>query len=110
MRNTKKAANDDFIQFFERSVKSSKGEVSLWRAVMLQAIRDACMSPASKVKHIKERDIAIEWLITKDYDFYNICDNGALNIKVVEDIVDRILERVLADDLSTSTVRITTNG
>jgi hypothetical protein len=105
--NNIKVANDDFIQFFKEGIRTSSGEVALWRAVILQAVTDARIPPNSKVKYIKERDIAIRWLISKDYDFYAVCDLAELNSDFVEEIVDRVLEKVLLMDINSS---IASNG
>jgi hypothetical protein len=70
--------DDHAIEFQENRAERISAEVSMWRAVILQAIADAC-SRSSRTEDIVERDRARNWLMIDNQNFPNVCSMADLN-------------------------------
>lgn len=73
----------------ERVVGS--GEVALWRAVLDQAMQDACAEPRA-MPNPDDPGEARDWLWRSGPDFARVCDGAGLDRKAVtayaKDVVD----------------------
>lgn len=66
----------------------AQGEEAMWRAVITQAILDACMQAtegklAQYKKLEQHKQDAIKWLLTGGEDFLDVCERACLDPKTV---------------------------
>ena len=77
---------------FERIKKyNSKGEVSLYKAVIMQMIIDAS-NISSDTKAVKQEKQAKEWLFTSNEDFHFICNKAAMEPKTVINFARKLID------------------
>lgn len=79
-------------------------EVALWRAVIVQAIDDACNwrnsgqpsgkgRKASHKSRLVQRDQAREWLVSNSADFQRVCQYALLDPAAVRDSAQEMKRR-----------------
>ncbi len=74
---------------------TESGEIALWRAVLEQALHDACLPPSNPTlnretaksgrKRDRCRTAARDWLRSAERDFCLVCDFAGLPAAVVQD-------------------------
>ncbi|MCH8112143.1 MAG: hypothetical protein IH905_09365 [Proteobacteria bacterium] len=88
-----------FEELSERVVGSS-GEIGLWRAVLDQALQDACTKPrvmpcGDRTFSSQETEKARDWFWQADPDFALVCDGAGLD-------AERIVQVRAGRDLPTA--------
>lgn len=73
---------DDSGDWQQNPFNYVQGEQAMWRAVITQAILDACMQ-AKNTKLAREKRDAIRWLIHDSEDFMDVCERACLDPKTV---------------------------
>lgn len=98
MKNRQNNESDEFRRLLKNSAQSFsmlsmvRGEVALWRAVLLQALIDATCRSAKPEARFQRRE-ALEWLTGNGRDFAMVCDLAQVNPVYMRRMVKRCLMR-----------------